>query len=337
MKYPSYIKENSCLGVPAPSGGANTIERKNKLKNAKNNLEKLGYKLVLSNNLFKSERGRSAKAEIRAEEINSMFKDNNIDMILCASGGDFLVEILPYINFDIIKSNPKFIAGFSDPTGLLYSITTKCDIATIYGQNFGSFGTKNMHQSQKDFLEIVNGNLTEEYSYDLYEKESPEKINGLEDYNLTEKVYWNTLDDKTINLQGRIIGGCFEIIAELAGTKYDGIDEFNEKYKEDGIIWYFDSCESSKEQIIRTLWKFGELGYFKYTKGIIFGRLGLDMTFYDYDIKTCLEDSIIGKLNIPIIYNADISHLKPGLTIINGSIVEVSVSDGKGKISFTLK
>ena len=61
------------------------------------------------------------------------------------------------------------------------------------------------------------------------------------------------------------------------------------------------------------------------------------MTFYDYDIKTCLEDSIIGKLNIPIIYNADISHLKPCLTIINGSIVEVSVSDGKGKISFTLK
>lgn len=337
MIYPKFIKENNCIGVPAPSAGADCQERINKSLNAKDTLENLGYKLILSKNLLTCENGRSAPAKERAKEINDMFSNKEIDMILCAAGGEFLVEILPYIDFDIIKENPKFIAGFSDPTGLLYPITTKCDIATIYGQNFTSFGTETLHQSQIDFLDIIKGNLKEEHSYDLYENEYVEKKTGLENYNLTEKVYWNTLDNKPATIKGRIIGGCFDLISSLAGTKYDGINSFNEKYKNDGIIWYFDNCELSKEETIRVLWKMNELNYFKYAKGVIFGRFGVDTTYYNYSVKSCLEDSILKELNIPIIYDADISHKAPCLTIINGAIADVNVKNGKAKIVFEYK
>lgn len=337
MKYPKFIKANDCIGIPAPSAGAGVVEKKNKMKNAKNNLEILGYRLKLSDNILKCERGRSASAVKRANEINDMFIDNNINMVLCATGGDFLVEILPYINFDLLIKNPKFVAGFSDPTGLLYPITTKYDIATIYGQNFSSFGVGDFHQSQKDFLEILKGNLIVQKSYDLYEKDYPERVTGLEGYNLTEKVYWKTLDNKPVLLKGRIIGGCFDMISELAGTKYDGINEFNEKYKDDGIIWYFDNCELSYEETIRVLWKMRELGYFKYTKGVIFGRFGVEQTYYDYDVRSCLQDSVLNELNIPVIFDADISHKAPCLTIINGAIATIAVKDGKGTISFELK
>lgn len=337
MIYPKFIKENNCIGVPAPSAGADCQERINKSLNAKDTLENLGYKLILSKNLLTCENGRSAPAKERAKEINNMFSNKEIDMILCAAGGEFLVEILPYIDFDIIKENPKFIAGFSDPTGLLYPITTKCDIATIYGQNFTSFGTETLHQSQIDFLDIIKGNLKEEHSYDLYENEYVEKKTGLENYNLTEKVYWNTLDNKPATIKGRIIGGCFDLISSLAGTKYDGINSFNEKYKNDGIIWYFDNCELSKEETIRVLWKMNELNYFKYAKGVIFGRFGVDTTYYNYSVKSCLEDSILKELNIPIIYDADFSHKAPCLTIINGAIADVNVKNGKAKIVFEYK
>lgn len=337
MIYPKFIKENSCIGVPAPSAGADCQERINKSLNAKKTLEGLNYRLLLSKNLLKCENGRSAPAKERAKEINDMFSNKEVDMILCAAGGEFLVEILPYIDFDIIKENPKFIAGFSDPTGLLYPITTKCDIATIYGQNFTSFGTEILHQSQIDFLDIIKGNLKEEHSYDLYENEYIEKKTGLENYNLTEKVYWNTLDNKPVTIKGRIIGGCFDLISSIAGTKYDGINSFNEKYKNDGIIWYFDNCELSKEETIRVLWKMNELNYFKYAKGIIFGRFGVDTTYYNYSVKSCLEDSILEELNIPIIYDADISHKAPCLTIINGAIADINVKNGKAKIVFEYK
>lgn len=337
MIYPEFLKKGDCIGVPAPSGGADTIQRENKIKHSKQVLENLGYNIKLSENLSNGYRGRSSSTQNRAKEINEMFQNKDINMILSLSGGEFLVEILPFIKFNLLQENPKFVAGMSDPTGLIYPITTKYDIATIYGQNFGHFGMENLHQSQYDFLDIIKGNLITEKSYELYEKEYTEEITGLEGYTLTEKVYWKTLDDKQVSLKGRIIGGCFDVISCLAGTKYDGINEFNDKYKNDGIIWYFDNCELSFEETIRTLWKMNELGYFKYAKGIIFGRFGIEKTCCGYDIKTCLEDSVLGNLNIPVIYDTDISHKSPCMTVINGAIATVNVSEGKGNISFELK
>ena len=337
MNYPQFLKEHGCIGVPAPSAGAGTEQYANAMKQAANYLKNLGYKLELSKNLYNDIRGRSALAKDRAKEVNDMFANKSIDMILCACGGDFLVEILPYVDFELLKQNPKLVAGFSDPTGLLYPITTKYDIATIYGQNFNSFGHDKIYKSEQDFLKVIKGNLLEEQSYELYEETPFERITGTEPSNLTEKVYWHTLDEKEVTVTGRIIGGCFDIISELAGTKYDGIKEFNEKYKEDGIIWYFDNCELSMEETIRTLWKMNELDYFKYTKCIVFGRFGVNNTCYDYNVKTCLKDSVISKLGIPIVYDADFSHKDPCLTVINGAIAKINVKDGKGKIKFELK
>lgn len=336
MKYPSFLKENSCIGVPTPSNGARDEQKINKYKHAEKFFKDNGYKLELSKNLYKSQKERSADAKTRGEEINEMFKNKDIDFLICASGGEFLVECLPYVDFEIIKNNPKFIAGFSDPTGLLFPITTKCDIATIYGNNFGNYGEDTFNKSHYDFLDIIKGNLITEESYPLYEEERIERVTGLEGPNLTEKVEWKTLDGKDVDVEGRIIGGCFDLISELVGTKYDGMKEFNKKYKDDGIIWYFDNCEISMEETIRTLWKMNEFDYFKYTKAVIFGRFGEIITNCDYDTKTCLEDSILSKLNIPIIYDADVSHKSPSLTIINGSIAHVTCKDKKGTISFKL-
>ena len=337
MKYPNFLKKNDLIGVPAPSASAEDELKIAKYKNADKYFNENGYRTLLSKNLYTGKKGRSADKKIRAKEVNDMFQNKDVNLILCAGGGEFLVEILPYIDFNLIKKNPKYICGFSDPTGLLYPITTMCDIATIYGSNFSSFGDETFYQPHYDFLNIITGEKLSETSYELYEVERPEKVTGLEGLNLTEKVCWKTLDNKKAEFTGRIIGGCFDIIAELAGTKYDGIDKFNEKYKNEGIIWYFDNCELSMEETIRVLWKFNELGYFKYAKGVIFGRFGVETTYFDYDVKSCLKDSVLGELNIPVIYDADISHKAPSITIINGSIAHVECSRGKGKIDFKLK
>ena len=336
MKYPKFLKKGNTIGVPAPSDGSRDKFKINKYKHAIKYFEDNNYKVKASDNLYKSENGRSSDAKTRGLEINNMFKDKDIDFMICAGGGEFLVECLPYVDFDIIKNNPKFIAGFSDPTGLLFPITTKLDIATIYGSNFGSFGEDTFYKCHYDFLDTIKGDLKEIESYDLYENERAEKVTGLEGLNLTEKVEWKSIDNKDIKVEGRIIGGCFDLISELIGTKYDGIPKFNEKYKDDGIIWYFDNCELSMEETIRVLWKMSECDYFKYAKAVIFGRFGVE-TGYNYsNVKECLKDSILSKLNIPIIYDADVSHKGPSIPIINGSIAHVNYSKGKCKIFYTL-
>ena len=336
MIYPKFIKSGDIIGVPAPSDGAYCEEYVHRYQNAKLKLEKRGYKVQLSNHIFHSEKGRSSDAISRANELNTMF-ENDIDAIICAAGGEFLVEILPYLNFKKIVQNPKWVVGFSDPTGILFPLTTKYDIATMYANNFGSFGAEEYHKSLEENLEILAGNLITQNSYELYENERAERTTGLEGYNLTDKVYWKTIDHKEVKMQGRIIGGCIDIITELAGTKYDGTKEFNERYKKNGIIWYFDNCELSKEALIRTLWKLNEMEYFKYTKGIIFGRNGQEVSYHYDTMEEALKDSVLTKLNVPIIYDADISHKGPSMTIINGAIAEVYCKDGKGSIKFEVK
>ncbi|MBP3597330.1 MAG: LD-carboxypeptidase [Clostridia bacterium] len=337
MIYPNFIQKGSKIGVPAPSDGAYDEVIKNRYKNAKKNLENLGFNIIESKNIYNSQKARSADAKIRAEELNQMFDDENIDFILCAAGGEFLVEILPYINFEKIVEHPKFVQGFSDPTGILFPLTTKYDIATIYSNNYKSFGVEKLDESLNNDLEILTGNIIEQKNFNKYEEERCERVTGLEGYNLTEDVVWKVLDNNSVKIKGRIIGGCFDIISELAGTKYDGMPYFNEKYKEDGIIWYFDNCELSKEELIRTLWKFNELGYFKYTRGIVFGRNGAEISNIGYTMEDALNDSVISKLNIPIIYDADISHKGPTMTIINGAVAEIEVNNGKSNIKLELK
>ena len=336
MIYPKFIKNENIIGVPAPSDGAYCEEYMRRYKNAQLNLEKRGYKVQLSKNIFHSEKGRSSDAITRAKELNEMF-ENNTNAIICAAGGEFLVELLPYIEFNKLVKNPKWVVGFSDPTGILFPITTKHDIATMYGNNFGSFGAEEYHKSLEENMKILEGKIITQNSYELYENERSEKITGLEGYNLTDKVYWKTIGNKEVRINGRIIGGCIDIITELAGTKYDGVKEFNEKYKKDGIIWYFDNCELSKEELIRTLWKFNELEYFKYTKGIIFGRNGQEVSYNYNTMEEALIDSVLSKLNVPIIYDADISHKGPSMTIINGAIAKVDCKNGKGSIKFELQ
>ena len=337
MIYPKFLKENNTIGVPAPSSGSKDEKRVNRYKQAIKFLEESGYKLELSKNLYSDYMERSADKKVRGKELNDMFNSKDIDFILCASGGEFLVECLPYVDFDLLKNNLKFVAGFSDPTGILFPITTKYDIATIYGCNLSTLGREPLSKAPLDFLSLAQGKSFSFESYPLYEGESIESVTGIEPYNLTEKVEWKTLDDKDIKVNGRIIGGCFDLISELMGTKYDGMKEFNEKYKEDGIIWFFDNCEKSMEDTIRTLWKMNEFGYFKYCKCVIFGRFGNPTSYAGYDVKTCLKDSVLNELNIPVIYDADISHKAPSLPILIGSIATVECSNKKGKISFKME
>lgn len=337
MIYPKFLMENDTIGVPAPSDAAQNSKKVNRYKHSAKFFEESGYKLKLSKNLYNSVMARSSDAKTRGKELNEMFKSKDVDFILCASGGEFLIECLPYVDFNLIKKNPKFVAGFSDPTGILFPITTKYDIATIYGNNFGGYGTEKFSKSHYDFLDLIKGNKFEFDSYSLYENERLETITGLEPYNLKKRVKWKTLNGKDLKIKGRIIGGCFDLIAELMGTKYDGMKEFNERYKKDGIIWFFDNCELTMEETIRTLWRMKEFDYFKYCKGVIFGRFGVESSYLGYDVKKCLEDSVLGELKIPVIYDADLSHKAQCLPILIGSIASISCANNKGTISFEMK
>ena len=332
MIYPSFIKEKEYIGVCAPSNGITNEIKQKRVDNAYKKLNEYGFKTKETASVRNNLNGKSNTSEIIAEEIDSLITNNEIKWIICATGGDFIMEILPYINYNNICKNPKWIQGYSDITALIYTITTNYDIATIYGYNIGSFGMNNWHQSIIDNIELISGTNNTQFSYDYYENEFHKYITGYEEFHKDEKVCWKEINDRNnFEIQGRIIGGCIDVIKTLIGTKYDKTSDFINKYKDDGIIWYFDNYDLNVESLINALLQLKYCGYFNYTKGIIFGRSVTETSFYNIPFKEGLKRAL-NDLNIPVIYDADIGHKHPEMSIINGSIATIFYNDNKGKI-----
>lgn len=337
MIYPKFIKEQGTIGVTAPSRGiTNELDLK-RLESAIKNINEKGFNVIETENVRTDNLGRSSSKEERAKQLESLFLDKKVDAIISASGGDFLMEMLPYLNYEVIKNNPKWFQGYSDPTWLTYTITTNLDIATIYSNNFKSFGMNPWHKSLETNVKILKGDLINQKSFEKYELYKKNQETGLEDYNLTEKVKWKIITgEKEVAIKGRMIGGCLDVINEIYGTNYDKTQEFLEKYQNDGIIWYLENYSLTSEDLTRVLWKLNDKGYFKYTKGIIFGRSLNYQSFYNLSFEETIKSSL-KDLKVPIITEADFGHLSPRMTIINGAIAEIKVKNDQGEISFILK
>ena len=327
MIYPKHPQNNSTIGVVALSAGVG-YQLPDFEKSLKS-LEKKGLNIIETENVRSTEEAAAAPS-VRAKELDELIVNKNIEAIMCATGGDFLIEILPYVNYQHIKENPKWLMGASDPTSLLYTVTTTLDIATLYGHNACSYDSTKLHKSQEISLEILKGNILEQNSYSKYESDRSKREDG---YLLDKKVKWEELNGN-VDISGRIIGGCIDCLRDLIGTRFDHTKDFIERYKEDGIIWYFDIFSLTSEDFYRTLLQMKDAGWFSYLKGIIVGRVMYPNSFTSMTYQKALKKVFP---DIPLIYNADIGHVAPKMTIINGSITHIISKDGKGKIKFQEK
>lgn len=339
MIYPEFIQKGDYIGVTAPSSGIIDEAKLKRLDNGINNIKKLGFNYIETQNVRTDVGERSSNAKQRAEQFINLWNNENVKSIILAAGGYYESEILEYIDFEIMQNTkPKWIQGFSDSTVLTFLTTTLLDTASIYCDNFGNYGMKRLYRNLTDSIEIMKGNEISQNSFEKYQ----DGWNNYEDdpyceYRLEKEVKWkNFKNEDRVQFEGRALGGCFDVLVNLIGTKYDKVKEFIKKYEQDGIVWYFDICDMVDTAIFTHLVQFKYAGYFENCKGIIFGRVANIRE----DLKISLEEIIeksIGDLDIPIILDADIGHVMPQLAIVNGAIINVTSENGKGKIVTKLK
>lgn len=340
MIYPSNLEKGFSIGVTATSSGYDEDVDFIRLDNAIRNFEGHGYPVITTPNVRSmNKKGRSSDATTRAKELIELVKDPNIRAIIAAGGGDYLVEMLPFVDYMAIRDNPKWIQGFSDTTGLTFTITTNLDIATLYSYNFGTFGMESWHRSLSDNLLIIEGKDIIQSSYDMYQDGYYNRITGLEEFVLEKEVEWKNIlpkglkDSDKITIKGRMLGGCLDVILNLVGTRFDKTKDFIEKYKNDGILWFLESYNLSGESIVRGLWQLKEAGWFEYARGFIFGRPCMYESGFEITYEEAI-DSVLGELDLPIILDADIGHKPPQFTIINGALGTVKSKNKKGTIVF---
>ena len=114
MIFPKYIKKGDTIGVTATSSGIVNELKQKRIKNAIKNFENRGYNVKVTDNVYTSDwRGCSSTGKERGEQFNELVKNKDVSCIFSAAGGDYLMEMLEYVDFESIKNNPKWFQGLS--------------------------------------------------------------------------------------------------------------------------------------------------------------------------------------------------------------------------------
>lgn len=326
MIYPDFLSPEKTVGITALSAGVG--DKLESFDFSLENIRKRGYKIKETASVRNSGIV-SADAKTRAEEFHALLKDKETDYILFAAGGEFLMEMLPYTDFDLIKHNPKWLQGYSDITNILYPVTTILDIATVYSLNAGGFDRAPLHEYQKNALSVMQGEIPLQQSYSL-----------TCDFKTRDGEYTIPVEYKAVNgdftAKGRLLGGCLDCLCEtIAGTRFDGTEDFINRYRDDGIIWYFDVFSMSPESVCRGLWRLNELNWFENASAFIFGRVMFPAEFTQMTYEEAVRRAL--GTTAKIVTDADVGHLPPSMTVINGAMGEFEIKNKKATLKMEIK
>ncbi len=331
---PKRLSKGDTIGIVAPSAGnANIFPHR--IENAVKALEKLGYKVKFARHSLERNNYVSSEPEKRASDINEMFKDKDISAIICTIGGDHSSQVLKYLDFELIKNNPKIFIGFSDISVLHYAFIKRSNLQTFYGPcamtQFGEYP-----EILPYTLEYFNKALTslepigeifqsKEWTAEILDwtvkkdLDRPRKLIASEGYDWLKQGY----------ASGPIFGGCVPSINHLTGTEY-WVDPT-------GCIFFIDIPEGHEfgeglpiSVLDSYLSDLDNMGVFDKIKGLIIGRP------YNYSDDDCnqLKKLILyytQKHDYPIVLNANIGHCDPIITLPFGINTEI---DSKRDIIF---
>ncbi|WP_313233915.1 S66 peptidase family protein [Tissierella praeacuta] len=286
MIKPKALKLGDTLGIIAPASPV----AEEKVKKAHDKLIDMGFKVKMGKSLYERYGYLSGKDSIRAEDINEMFKDKEVNGIICIRGGYGTPRILDLLDYEIIRNNPKVFVGYSDITALHISFAQLANLVTYHGpmaasdmiDNFSDFSKSNL------FRAIMNTEPMGKIS-------NPEK----------EEII-------TINggvAEGFIIGGNISLIVDTIGTPY----EIDVK----GKLLFIEEVGEEPYNIDRMLNQLRLSGKLQEASGIILGDFN-DCESKNPDENLTLKEVINDQVKLihkPTIYNLQAGHCNPMVTL----------------------
>lgn len=261
-----------------------------------------------------------------AEDLMRAFSDKSIKGIFSCIGGSDSIRLLPYIDFEIIKKNPKIFIGYSDST-IIHYMCLKAGISSIYGPSIMVDFAENVSMSDYTvkwlkktlFSSDILGNIpqSEEWTseflpWEIKNKDTKRKFKLNNGYQLLQ-------GEKTV--QGRLIGGCIEVMEFIKGTEFfPKIDDF------DGSILFFETSEEKPAPSFFEYWlrNYGTMGILEKINGMVFGKPQDEMYFEEYKnaiIKVLAE---YGREDLPVLYNLSFGHCEPKYCIPYGAMAEIN-------------
>jgi muramoyltetrapeptide carboxypeptidase LdcA involved in peptidoglycan recycling len=326
---PKRLVPGDTVGIISPSWGGPSVFPYIYESGIKN-IESLGLKIKEFPTARMDAKYLYENPKVRAGDVNAAFGDSQVKAIITTIGGNDSVRILPYLDKEIIKANPKMLMGYSDASNLT-TFCNKLGLVTFNGPSImaGFSQYQNQPEAFKKHLNDFLFGDNQEYIYpkfNLYAEGYPDwgdpaKVGLLKE--LKPATGWRWLQgDKCI--QGELFGGCIEVLEMSKGTDYESRGDFW-----DGKIFFLETSEEkpAPAQVKYMLRNYGMQGVFDRIKGLIFGR----PRDYSDEEKRQLDENILavvrgefGNKTMTIVSNMDFGHTDPQIILPLGVKAELN-------------
>ncbi|PIC70683.1 LD-carboxypeptidase [Sporosarcina sp. P16b] len=324
---PKKLQRGDRVATVSPSwGGAGEPEIRWRYEQGVKRLEDLfGLTVVAMPNSLKGTDFLYKNPKARAEDLMAAFSDPNIKGIIANIGGEDSIRLLPYIDFDVIRENPKVFMGYSDVT-VSHLFCHKAGISSFYGPAILTDFAENVEMDSYT-VEMVNRIL--------FSNEIIGEIQPAERWT-SERLEWiesNKSKRRTMNqntgyellqgsgtVQGRLIGGCIEVLEFAKGT----VIWPGDKYWKDSILFFETSEEKPDPSLIRYwLRNYAAQGILHNVNGIIFAKPQDEKYFDEYkeEILTVMKEYDLEHL--PILYNLNFGHTEPKCILPYGALAKI--------------
>lgn len=307
MLVPKALKVGDKIGYFSPSSPA-TVFAPKRFERAKRYLESKGFELIAGDLTGKADSYRSGSIQERAEELNKLIRDPSIRCIISTIGGNNSNALLPYIDYESLKRDPKIIIGYSDVTALLLGIYAQTGLVTFYGPalvaSFGEFPPL-VDESFQSFSELLCDSLMN-YQYTMPSSWTDVKVEW-ENQTSSKPVYkneWQFLGSGKV--AGRIVGGNLNTMGGVWGSPY--MPEIV-----DGDLLLIEDSLLGVETVERSFSHLKACGVFDRVSAVILGKHELfdDKGTNRTPLDVLLE--VLNGQNIPIFYGFDSCHTHPML------------------------
>jgi len=297
---PPRLKQGDKIAIVAPGSYISEEELQDSIKN----LKQLGFEAAYSEKVL-LQTGYFAGSDIdRAKDLMEKFSDKSVNGIICARGGYGCARVLPMLDYDIIRANPKVLVGYSDVTALLYGIYQKSGLITFHGP--------------------VGTSTFNDYSVNNFNKVLLDPQNSVKFYNSNSGDDENIYGVSTIvngKAKGRLVGGNLSIMVSLIGTEFD-VDY-------SGKIIFIEEVGEEPYRVDRMLTQMIQSGKFENAAGVMMGifrkcevKKESDLTAKSFNLMEVLKDRL-STLKIPVVYGMSFGHVKDKFTIPFGAFAEL--------------
>jgi muramoyltetrapeptide carboxypeptidase len=296
LKPPAIVKGDT-IGVVSPS----YAPKVGWLQRGVRALERAGFQVLLDPEVTTATRFTRAEDKRRADSLMTMWANPNVKAIIASTGGYGAVRLLPHLDPDLFRNNPKSLVGYSDITALHLWLMRRANLRCFHGPTVDDLTPSSRDPTMSSLVTALT-------------TPCPPKPIGRE---LSRGV----VPGRAV---GRIVGGNFSLVQQTIGTSYQ-IDM-------EGAILFIEETRDPMSVVDERLVHLRAAGLLDRVVGIVFGQLSLDRSEED-EFENFLLD-LISDLQVPVLMDFPAGHENPNLTIPFGTEVELLVEDQKGSITY---